>query len=242
VTAAVKRKPRWDMALVALLALAAVAQGGALYAGPSAGEEYPAPPWSAYRPLDTARTVDVKGTDDYADGREAPRTVYADNLPPLMEEEIPLYRALAVDFFVPGGGALYHGNYYRGAAFGALKLAGAWAVYHYYRVWRYRRSLYHSARDANAALDPHHELSFRVPGEGYKTVGELRRDYDSAAQSITFAVIANVLVYGASLYTTYHLVERMNERSIPAFELTVDRNDSGELTGYSLRCIFTYRI
>ncbi len=195
--------------------------------------------------LERTELLLAEAAKENLDGTEGKRYTgnrIVSNVYPQKTEEIPLYQALAVDFFVPGGGSLYYNNYYWGAAFGVLKCAGAWVVYHYYRKWEYRRSLYRSAKKANEMIDPYHDLQFRVPGEGYKTVDELKRDYDRSAQNITFAVIANVLVYVVSLYTTYVFVKRHNENSIPTFEIGAWKEGADAETGYAVRLSITHRM
>ncbi len=159
---------------------------------------------------------------------------------PSRREGVSLPAALAVDFLVPGGGAFYHENYYAGGLFAAAKLGGAYSIWYFYREWEYRRSLYRSARSANREIDPDHELLFKVPGEGYKTVEEIHRDYDRAAQNITFAVFGTAAVFAVSLAYTWVQVEKINEKTIPTFDFAVtrdtfDRWDARFFAGYSMR-------
>ena len=142
-----------------------------------------------------------------------------ENIVPEKGERLSLFNAMALDVAVPGGGHFYTGNHYWGLTFVALKLLGAYSIYYFYHDWRYRRSLYYSAKRANENIDPYHELEFDDPEGGYKTVEEYRREYDKAAQQITFAVIANVAIYAASLVLVYFNIKEINERSIPSFEI-----------------------
>lgn len=141
------------------------------------------------------------------------------DLVPAVREEISLPAVLMLDLAVPGGGHFYLGNDYAGYSFLALKVLGAYSVYYCYRDWQYRRSLYRAARRANAQIDPDHALEFEDPNGGYNTVEEFRRDYDRAAQRITFSVLANVAVYAVSLMMTYQAVKKINTESLPTFEL-----------------------
>ncbi|TAL39189.1 MAG: hypothetical protein EPN93_02290 [Spirochaetes bacterium] len=159
---------------------------------------------------------------------------------PVVRRGISLPEALAVDFFVPGGGMFYHENYYAGALFAAAKLGGVWSIYYFYREWEYRQSLYRSARKANKALDPDHELRFRVPGEGYKTVEQMRHDYDRAAQNITFAAFGTAAAFAISFAYTWIQVEKINEKTIPTFDIamscaTLNQWDFRFNAGYSCR-------
>lgn len=155
-----------------------------------------------------------------ADG--APREI-GSRAPKTGEAASPL-RIAAIDFVVPGGGALYYKNYYYGALFGVLKIAGICAMYYSYNDWRYQRSLYFAAKRANAELDPDHKLRFKVPGGGYKTVEELHHDYDRSAQNITFAVLGTAAVYAASLIYTLYKIDESRERSLPTFEISYGRD------------------
>jgi hypothetical protein len=161
---------------------------------------------------------------------------------PQQQEKISVVEAMAVDLAIPGGGALYYKNYYFGISFAALKIAGAYLIYYSYRDWEFRRSLYYSARAANRSLDPAHELLFKVPGGGYKTVKELEHDYDRAAQRITFAAVATAAVYAASLLVTYSKVEKINESAVPSFEISCSCDRLIDNQGGSIELRFTYRI
>ncbi len=132
------------------------------------------------------------------------------------EEPLSLYKALAYDI-VPGGGHIYTGHYEYAAVFATLKISGVYAMYYYYNYWHYRGSLYRSAKKANAAIDPEHDLQFKDPEGGYKTVEEFRHAYDRAAHYFTLSVAANVAIYVTSwLVTAYH-VQQINEERQPAY-------------------------
>jgi len=141
-----------------------------------------------------------------------------ENIRPVSTRGKSLATALVLDVVLPGGGHFYRGDYYSGTAFLLLKAAGAWSIYFYYRDWEYRASLYHAAVKADAK-DPYHDLYFIDEEGNYKSVLDYRHDYDRAAQMITFAVIANIAVYTASLITNYFLMRKERERSIPSFEV-----------------------
>lgn len=141
------------------------------------------------------------------------------DLPPRTGREISVSNALLLDVLVPGGGHFYTDELALGITFAGLKVLGAYSVYYSYKDWKYRRSLYYSARRANQEMDPEHELAYESPDGSYKTEREYKRDYDRAAQRITFSILANVLIYSASLYITYKNVEKINERALPTFEI-----------------------
>ncbi len=146
-----------------------------------------------------------------------------DNAEPLEGRKISMSEALLFDAVVPGGGHFYTGNNTAGYVFIGLKLFGAYLIYYTYRDWKYRESLYRSARSANEHFDPDHELEFKDPGGGYSTVEDYRRQYDRAAQRITFSVIANVAVYAVSLIMTYQAVKKINTVALPTFEIHYSR-------------------
>ena len=136
-------------------------------------------------------------------------------------EDISLFNTIAIDIVVPGGGHFYRGSYITGAVFALLKSGGAWLCYYYYREWEYSRSLYFSAKKANKSIDPDHELYFAGPNGSYKTVKEYRREYDAAAQRITFAVVGNAVIYAVSVLINYHAVNSANEKNMPSFDAAV---------------------
>lgn len=141
------------------------------------------------------------------------------DLVPAVREEVSMPAVLLLDLAVPGGGHFYLGDDKTAYTFLALKVLGAYTIYYCYRDWQYRGSLYRAARRANAEIDPDHALEFEDPNGGYNTVEEFRRDYDRAAQRITFSVLANVAVYAVSLMMTYQAVKKINTESLPTFEL-----------------------
>lgn len=141
------------------------------------------------------------------------------DITPEQDTGISMTTALTLDLVVPGGGHFYVGNMYTGYFFAGAKLFAAYLIYFSYRDWIYRKSLYRAAKKANAEIDPNHELEFENPGGGYSTVDEFRRDYDRAAQRITFSVLGTAALYTASLLLTYHSVKKINERRIPTFEI-----------------------
>ncbi|MCX7678153.1 MAG: hypothetical protein N2316_02945 [Spirochaetes bacterium] len=138
---------------------------------------------------------------------------------PTKLESLSLSTALVLDVVIPGGGHFYMGNVYTGYAFASLKLLFLYFIYYSYRDWEYRRSLYRSAQRANELIDPHHELEFELPEGGYNTVEDFRRDYDRAAQRITFSVVGTVAVYVISGIITYYSVEKYNAQCVPTFEI-----------------------
>ena len=146
-----------------------------------------------------------------------------DTREPATGRSVSMTEALLLDTVVPGGGHFYTGNYNTGYVFIALKLFGGYLIYYTYRDWKYRGSLYRAAREANDNFDPDHELEFKDPGGGYSSVEEYRRDYDRAAQRISFSVIANVAVYAVSLMMTYQAVKKINTEALPTFEIHYSR-------------------
>jgi hypothetical protein len=142
-----------------------------------------------------------------------------DNLIPEEKEKVSLASAITLDIVIPGGGHFYIGNYYQGLTFIALKLLGAYSIYYFYQDWEYSRSLYYASRRANESIDPDHELEFKDPEGGYKTVEEYRREYDKAVQRITFAIIATAAIYITSVIFVYFDVREINERAVPTFDL-----------------------
>jgi hypothetical protein len=195
---------------------------------------------------DTRHAAEEEENAEGADKKEKSAAVEDDqgirDITPLKKEKISVAEAMAVDLAIPGGGALYYKDYYFGIGFAALKIAGAYLIYYSYRDWEFRRSLYYSARAANQSMDPNHELQFKVPGGGYKTVEELKHDYDRAAQRITFSAIATAAVYAASLLVTYSKVEKINESAVPSFEISCSCDRLIDNHGGIIELRFTYRI
>lgn len=133
------------------------------------------------------------------------------------DEPISLWKALAYDM-LPGGGHIYTGQYEYAAVFAGLKISGVYAMYYYYNYWHYRGSLYRAAKKANQTIDPHHELLFKDPEGGYKTVKEFGYAYDRAAHYFTLSIVANAAIYVTSwLLTCYH-VQKINEQRQPTYK------------------------
>lgn len=148
---------------------------------------------------------------------------YLRDITPEQSGGVSMATALALDFFVPGGGHFYTGNMYTGYVFAGAKLFAAYLIYFSYRDWMYRKSLFRAAKRANAEIDPNHELEFEHPEGGYHTVEEFRRDYDRAAQRFTFSILGTAALYSVSLLMTYNAVHKINERRIPVFEIGYSR-------------------
>ncbi len=148
---------------------------------------------------------------------------------------------IALDI-LPGAGHFYTGHYYYGIVFATLKIAGAYSIYYYWRYWDYRRSLYRSARDANRKLDPDHDLLFDDPDGGYKTVEEMKHEYDRAAHYFTLAVIGNVVVYAASALFTWMHVREINEKSIPVFDIQYSSATFNDTCEHRCSVSFTIRM
>lgn len=146
-----------------------------------------------------------------------------DNLIPSETGKVSMIKVLTLDFFVPGGGHFYRGDYYFGIAFLLFKFAGAYSIYYFYKEWKYARSLYLSAKKSNELIDPDHELYFADPDGGYKTVEGFKQKYDSTVQLITLTVLANIVIYTASIIINYNYINEMNEKSYPTFELQYSR-------------------
>lgn len=164
-------------------------------------------------------TILLNGTFLQAETEEASApvsTILHENIS--QDENISMFNTIAIDIIVPGGGHFYRESYITGGVFAVLKMGGAWLCYYYYREWDYSRSLYFSAKKANKSIDPHHELYFAEPNGSYKTVKEYKREYDAAAQRITFAALGNAIVYAASILINYHAVRSANEKNLPSFD------------------------
>lgn len=114
-------------------------------------------------------------------------------------------KVLTIDMLVPGGGHFYLGNYYTGAAFAGLKIAGALSLYYFYNDLENKRDEYHSIqRDTAADADNI---------EGY------RREYERAHQHFAFAIIGTAAAYISSLFFNYSDIKDINERAVPTFDL-----------------------
>ncbi|MDH7554239.1 MAG: hypothetical protein QHH74_11345 [Spirochaetota bacterium] len=145
------------------------------------------------------------------------------------DEPVSLWKALAWDV-LPGGGHMYTGHYEYAAVFAGLKISGVYAMYYYYNYWQYRGSLYRSAKKANEAIDPEHDLLFKDPEGGYKTVKEFGYAYDRAAHYFTLSILANAAIYITSWLCTWYHVQEINESRQPTyvgfnqFSFTTDEN------------------
>lgn len=155
------------------------------------------------------------------------------------DKPVSVWKALAWDI-LPGGGHIYTSHYEYAFVFASLKISGAYAMYYCYNYWNYRASLYRSAKKANEQLDPTHELLFKDPEAGYKTVKEFGYAYDRAAHYFTLSIIANAAIYVTSwLFTWYH-VQKINENRQPTYvgfnELSFTTDDQGTVWAvYTMR-------
>ncbi len=132
------------------------------------------------------------------------------------DQPVSVWKALAWDI-LPGGGHIYTGHYEYAGVFASLKISGIYAMYYYHNYWQYRGSLYRSAKKANQALDPEHDLLFKDPEGGYKTVKEFGYAYDRAAHYFTLSILANAAIYVTSwLFTWYH-VQEINDNRQPTY-------------------------
>jgi hypothetical protein len=150
---------------------------------------------------------------------EAGKNIEVYDVIPAKEEKVSMATVLALDFFVPGGGHYYLNNYYMGVTFGLLKVGCIYSIYYFYQDWKFRKSLYHSAKKANETMDPAHVLYFKDPDGGYTTAAGLKRGYDRAVQKITFSAIATAVVFMTSLVINYVNVSKINEKGMPSFEI-----------------------
>lgn len=180
--------------------------------------------------------VMLTGSGAYAETSTGGDDEYVRDITPDRGEGVSMTAALVLDLVVPGGGHFYLGNMYSGYFFAGAKILAAYLVYFSYHDWVYRRSLYRAAKRANAEIDPNHELEFEDPGGEYKTVEEFRRDYDRAAQRITFSVLGSAAIYTISLLVTYHSVQKINSRRIPTFEIGYSRG----IFGYGREDVLTF--
>lgn len=148
---------------------------------------------------------------------------------------------IALDI-LPGAGHFYTGHYYHGVFFATLKVVGAYTLYYYWHYWDYRRSIYRSARDANQDIDPHHDLQFKDPDGGYRTVEEMKHEYDRAAHYFTLAIIGNVAVYAASAVFTWLHVRDINENRLPVFDIQYSSATFNSILDHKCSFSFTVRI
>jgi len=164
---------------------------------------------------------------------------YVEQLEPREGDQLSTPAIMALDI-LPGAGHFYTGHYYHGVFFATLKVVGAYSLYYYWKYWDYRRSLYRSARDANRDMDPHHDLQFDDPDGGYKTVEEMRHEYDRAAHYFTLAVIGNVAVYVASAVFTWLHVREINENRLPVFDIQYSSATFNSTMDH--RCAFSFTV
>ncbi len=118
--------------------------------------------------------------------------------------EISVLKTVAVDLLVPGGGHFYRGDYAWGFSFMLMKIGGFYSVYYLYGQWKDRESHYNSAKSSSLLSGD---------AEHYK------REYDRAAQYVTFAVVGNIIIYTASIIMNLNSVKKNNENAYPTFDL-----------------------
>ncbi len=123
---------------------------------------------------------------------------------PKMKQGQSYLKVMSIDLLVPGGGHFYLGNYYSGAAFAGLKLAGIFSLYYFYNELGEKRDGYHSAQ--------------ADPSAGDNQIERHKREYERAHQHTAFAVIGTAAVYISSLIFNYSDISLFNDRAIPAFD------------------------
>ncbi|MCP4136041.1 MAG: hypothetical protein GY754_34040 [bacterium] len=141
------------------------------------------------------------------------------DIDPLVPRKIggtSLFTTLALDI-LPGGGHFYRGDYPYGIGFALLKAGGGMAIYFCYNNFSNARDTYNNDR----------------------SLGN-ERSYDSAAQGIVFAVIANVIIYTASAIINYNDVTRINERAIPSFQVAYSVSHENHENRYSI--LYTFKL
>ncbi|MDY6935499.1 MAG: hypothetical protein SVZ03_14895 [Spirochaetota bacterium] len=163
-----------------------------------------------------------------------------DDIIPITRDRISHTKAFALDLLLPGGGHFYIRNYYMGAIFGIIKVLGGYYIYYGYRDWKDKRSEYNNSRRVYEYSEflKMNDYTYAASFEAEKN----KRDYDRAAQRITFIVLANTSVYISSLLLTYYNIRKINEKSIPTFELHYGLGKFDALGDNSLFIRFNFRI
>ncbi len=153
--------------------------------------------------------------------------------------KVSMFNTLALDVLLPGGGFFYRHKWIWGAGFAAARIGAGFAAWYYVNEWSYNHSLYDAARRGNTTLDPTHELLFRLPDGSYKTVRQIKRDYDASAQNMTIAFVTNGAILAVSLLLNYQAVKEQNEDGAPSFQAAfAEAPATGEQT---FRAAITFR-
>lgn len=162
------------------------------------------------------------------------------NIPPEKKESISTMGIVAIDLLIPGGGFFYRGEHIHGTVFAVLKISSLYSLYYFYHDYKYRDSLYRSAKRANAAADPGHVLYFKDPDGGYKSVYEFKMDRERSAENIVLTAAANVFIYAVSVVLNLEGIEPESGGAIPSFNyaLSIDEGVSEQV--FTLK--FTGRI
>lgn len=157
-------------------------------------------------------------------------------------EHISYLNYIVIDLVIPGGGHFFRNNRFLGFAFAVLKVVGAFSIYYYYMDVRDRRSLYYSSMRRYEVVNVEYSLDPQQQEEMYKTVQGYKRDYDRALQHVSFSVFGNIAIYLSSLLITYLNIKKMNENSLPTFELLFSYNIISHCEGDVFNFKFNYRI
>lgn len=168
-------------------------------------------------------------------------------LPPHVMDLVPgsvqresMVKTLCLDLAVPGGGFFYRQEWLWGAGFAAARVAAGLTAWYCFHECNYYRSLYRSSSRANGIIDPGHELLFRMPDGTYRTVRQMKRDYDSAVQRVTITMAVNVAILAASLLLNYQHVSEINADNSPSFHTEYAKLPGTE--GHSVRMTIIFRM
>jgi hypothetical protein len=145
---------------------------------------------------------------------------------PKRSEGISTAAALSLDLF-PGGGHLYLGDYGRAGFFGTMKIGGGGALYFFYKDWRKRQRYYRGAERIRTQLGVSTSTKIHGPDGRFRSVNAYKKEYDRAAQKMTFSVIGNTAVYAVSWIMVYGRCCDINEGTVPTFDVAFspDRNN-----------------
>ncbi len=163
-----------------------------------------------------------------------------------VDERIPdvktrhsILKVFMFDILAPGYGHFYFKNYYWGFTFIALKLLCAYSFYYSYKELGDKRSTYYDSKRVYNACYNEFPLWRRLSDE---TVQNHKRVYDRAQQHVTFAILGNISVYLSSLILSYMNLKKLNENSIPTFELKYTFNKVSSKKGGDILILFNLRV
>jgi hypothetical protein len=132
--------------------------------------------------------------------------------------------SLAIDFLIPGYGAVMHRSYVPATLIFTGRILTAYAAIESWRLRESYGSAERAARIAGYYYGPGYRYYDPLSG-GFKSPEEFGRIRDRYASYYGTALALHTLITGFSLFYTHELNEKIRVEQLPAFEIGLNRID-----------------